>query len=65
MSLENQSTILLLQGQYSYTALHVAAANNQLDAVKLLLQHGANIDAMVRICFYVQCIHYNVYRLRL
>ena len=55
-------TILLLQGRYSYTALHVAAADNQVDAVKLLLQHGANIDAMVRTCSYVQGIHFIVYR---
>lgn len=55
----------MLQGRYSYTALHVAAANNQVDAVKLLLRHGADTEAMVRICFDVQGIQNIMYRPKL
>jgi ankyrin repeat protein len=34
-----------LQGANCYTALHAAAENGHLDVIKLLLEHGARVEA--------------------
>ena len=44
-----------MQEGHSYSALQIAVATNQLEAVKLLLKHGADVDFMVRSGLLVQC----------
>ena len=42
--------------QYGYTSLLAASAKGHLEAVKLLLQYGADVDFQSSVNTYYQCL---------